>query len=54
MGICCMTQGTQAGAWWQPRGVGWEGRWEECSSGGAMGQPMADSYWFLVETNTIV
>ena len=25
-GICCMTQRTQTGALWQPRGVGWEGR----------------------------
>ena len=25
MGICWMTQGTQTGALYQPRGVGWRG-----------------------------
>ena len=33
MGICCMTQGTQTRALLQPRGVGWEGRWEGYSNG---------------------
>ena len=28
MGICCMSQETQTGALYQPRGVGWEERWE--------------------------
>ena len=28
MGICCMAQETQTGALYQPRGVGWGGRWE--------------------------
>ena len=28
MGICCMSQETQTGALYQPRGVGQEGRWE--------------------------
>ena len=28
MGICCMAQETQTEALYQPRGVGWEGRWE--------------------------
>ena len=28
MGICCMSQGTQTGALYQPRGVEWGGRWE--------------------------
>ena len=28
MGICCLAQETQAGALYQPRGVGWGGRWE--------------------------
>ena len=32
MGICCMTQGTQPGAWKQPRGVGWGEKWEGCSN----------------------
>ena len=26
MGICCMSQGTQTGALYQPKEVGWEGR----------------------------
>ena len=28
MGICCMSQETQTGALYQPRGVGWGGRWK--------------------------
>ena len=28
MGICCMAQETQIGVLYQPRGVGWGGRWE--------------------------
>ena len=31
MGICCMAQETQTGAQYQPKGVGWEGRWEGVS-----------------------
>ena len=31
--ICCMSQGTQTGALYQPRGVGWGGRWEGDSKG---------------------
>ena len=33
MGICCMAQETQTEALYQPRGVGWEGRWEGVSKG---------------------
>ena len=33
MGICCMAQETQTGALYQPRGVGWVGRWEGGSKG---------------------
>ena len=33
MEICYMTQGTQTGAVYQPRGVGWGGRWEGGSRG---------------------
>ena len=33
MGICGMTQGTQTGALYQPRGVRWGGRQEEVSKG---------------------
>ena len=32
MGIFCMTQETQIGSY-QPRGVGWEGKWEGGSKG---------------------
>ena len=28
MGICCLAQETQTRALYQPRGVGWGGRWE--------------------------
>ena len=34
MAICCMSQETQTGALYQPRGVGWGGRWEGVSYGG--------------------
>jgi len=33
MGTCCMTQGTQKGAPYQSRGVGWGKRWEGGSRG---------------------
>ena len=33
MEICCITQETQTGALYQPRGVGWGGRWEGGSKG---------------------
>ena len=33
MEICCMTQGTQTGALYQPRGVGWRVRREGVSGG---------------------
>ena len=45
MGICCMTQGTQTGPLWQSRRMGWEGDGREVWEGGAMGVPVADSYW---------
>ena len=35
VGICSMIQGTQTGALWLPRGVGWGGRWEGGSRGRA-------------------
>ena len=41
--ICCMAQETQTGALYQPRGVGWGGRWEEASKRRDMCIPMADS-----------
>ena len=33
LGICCMAQETQTGALYQPRRVGWGGRWEGGSKG---------------------
>ena len=33
MGIRCMSQETHTGALYQPRGVGWGGRWEGGSRG---------------------
>ena len=33
LGICCLAQETQAGALYQPRGVGWGGRREGGSKG---------------------
>ena len=33
MRICCMVQEAQTGALYQPRGVGWRGRWEGGSRG---------------------
>ena len=33
MGICCLAKETQTGALYQPRGVGWRGRWEGSSKG---------------------
>ena len=32
-GICCMSQKTKTGTLYQPRGVGWGGRWEGGSKG---------------------
>ena len=32
--MCCMAQESQTGALYQPREVGWEGRWEGGSKGG--------------------
>ena len=41
-GICCMAQETQT-ALYQPRGVGWRGRWEGGSKRGDICIPIADS-----------
>ena len=41
-----MSQETQTGTLYQPRGLGWEGRWEGGSKDGGGGDiciPMADS-----------
>ena len=43
-GICCMAQETQTAALYQPRGVGWGGRWEgDSKERGYIHIPMADS-----------
>ena len=44
MGICCMAQEIQTGALYQPRGVGWGGRWGEFQKGGGICIPMADRF----------
>ena len=44
-GIYCMAQETQTGALYQPRGVGWRGRWE----GGSKGRGYMYIYgWFML------
>ena len=43
MGIFSMAQETQIGALYQPRGVGWGGRWEAGLKGGDVCVPRADS-----------
>ena len=45
MGICCMVQETQTGALYQPRRVGWEGRWEGVSKGRGY---MYNHGWFML------
>ena len=40
MGICRMSQETQTGAPYQPRGMGWGGIWE----GGSKGRGYMDTY----------
>ena len=41
--ICCMSQETQTEALYQPRGVGWGGRWEGGLKGEDIRMPMVDS-----------
>ena len=46
VGLCCETQGAQAHALWQPRGVrGWGGRWEGGSGGRGH---MCTCGWFVL------
>ena len=46
MGICCMSQETQTGALYQPRRVGWVGRWEGSSKGKGY---MCTYSWFMLK-----
>ena len=43
MGICCMAQETQTGVLYQPRVMGWGGKWEGGSKGKGYLLSMADS-----------
>ena len=52
MGICCMAQGAQTEALWQPRGVEWSGK--EIQEGGDLCIPMADACWCMADTSTIL
>ena len=54
LGIFCVAQETQTGTLYQPRGVGWGGRWEGGSEGGAICIPMADSCRGLTENSKIL
>ena len=54
MGIFCMAQKTQTGTLYQPRGVGWGGRWEWGWEGGDICIPMTESCWGLTENNKIL
>ena len=44
MGICSISQETQTGALYQPRGVGWGERWKGGSKGRGICISKADSY----------
>ena len=58
MGICCIAQETQTGALYQPKRVGWGGKWEgdgkEVQKGGDICISMADSCSDLTENNKIL
>ena len=46
--------GNLNGALYQPRGVGWGGKWREVQKGGDICIPMADSCGGLTENNKIL
>ena len=52
MGICYISQETQAEALYHPIGVGWGGRWE-FQKGGDICIFMANSCWGLTENSKI-
>ena len=49
-----MAQKTQTGTLYQPRGMGWEGRWEGVSKGWDICVPIADSFRSLTENDKIL
>ena len=54
MGICSISQETQTGALYQPRGVGWGARCKGGSKGRGISISNADSWWGLTENNKIL
>ena len=49
MGICYVTQVAQPSALWQPRGVGWDGRWVVVEGGISGGRGhMYSCDWFTL------
>ena len=52
VGSCCIAQGTQLGALWWPREMGWEDGRREAQQGGDICILMADSHYCIAETNT--
>ena len=54
MGICCVSQGPQTGALYQPREWERERDESEVQEGGDKRIPMADSCWGLTENNKIM
>ena len=54
MKICCVSQGTQTRALYQPRGVDGEGDGREFQEGGHICIPMADSCRGLMEHTNIL
>ena len=51
MGICYMSQGTQTGALYQPREMGWWGDGREVQEGGGICTSVPDSCCSLIEKN---
>ena len=53
MGICCVSQVTQTGTLYQPRGVGWGRRGEEGSKGKGYMYPYGWLMWGLTENKIL-
>ena len=54
MGTCHMAQGTQTGAPYQSRGVGWGERRREAQEGGDICVTIVDSCWCLTKQQNSV